>query len=343
MTIREELEKTEQKILSPRACLSSKSKGRVRPEAQHAIRTDFQRDRDRIIHAKAFRRLKHKTQVFLSPFGDHYRTRLTHCLEVSQIARTIARALRLNEDLTEAIALGHDLGHTPFGHAGEDTLSKLLPGGFHHADQSVRVVEKLEYEGKGLNLTFEVRDGIGKHSKGRGEIFDADPEDLPSTLEGQIVRVSDVIAYVNHDSDDALRAGIIREEDIPPHLIRVLGKWPATRIDRMVMDVVEASLDNGLERIAMTDRIRKPVLELREFLYQRVYYNSSAREELRKTEKIIRDLFAYVSENPEGYVKDYPPGDPLIVRAGDFVAGMTDRYAMALYEQLFLPRSWPIL
>ena len=343
MTIREELEKTEQKILSPRACLSSKSKGRVRPEAQHAIRTDFQRDRDRIIHSKAFRRLKHKTQVFLSPFGDHYRTRLTHCLEVSQIARTIARALRLNEDLTEAIALGHDLGHTPFGHAGEDTLSKLLPGGFHHADQSVRVVEKLEYEGKGLNLTFEVRDGIGKHSKGRGEIFDADPEDLPSTLEGQIVRVSDVIAYVNHDSDDALRAGIIREEDIPPHLIRVLGKWPATRIDRMVMDVVEASLDNGLERIAMTDRIRKPVLELREFLYQRVYYNSSAREELRKTEKIIRDLFAYVSENPEGYVKDYPPGDPLIVRAGDFVAGMTDRYAMALYEQLFLPRSWPIL
>jgi dGTPase len=343
VTIREELEKTEGKILSPRACLSSCSKGRERPEAPHAIRTEFQRDRDRIIHSKAFRRLKHKTQVFLSPFGDHYRTRLTHCLEVSQIARTIARALRLNEDLTEAIALGHDLGHTPFGHAGEDTLSKLVPGGFQHADQSVRVVEKLEYEGKGLNLTFEVRDGIGRHSKGRGEIFDAGPEDLPATLEGQIVRISDVIAYVNHDSDDALRAGIIREEDIPAHLIRVLGKWPATRIDRMVMDVVEASLGNGLERIAMTDRIRKPVLELREFLYQRVYYNSTAREELRKTEKIIRDLFAYVSEHPEGYVKDYPAGDPLIVRAGDFIAGMTDRYAMALYEQIFLPRAWPIL
>jgi len=343
VTIREELERTERKILSPRACLSSCSKGRERQETQHPIRTEFQRDRDRIIHSKSFRRLKHKTQVFLSPFGDHYRTRLTHCLEVSQIARTIARALRLNEDLTEAIALGHDLGHTPFGHAGEDTLAKLLPGGFQHADQSVRVVEKLEYEGKGLNLTFEVRDGIGRHSKGRGEIFDAGPEDLPSTLEGQIVRVSDVIAYVNHDIDDALRAGIIREEDIPPHLIRVLGKWPATRIDRMVMDVVEASLGNGLERIAMTDRIRKPVLELREFLYQRVYYNSTAREELRKTEKIIRDLFAYVIEHPEGYVKDYPPGDPLIVRAGDFVAGMTDRYAMALYEQIFLPRAWPIL
>ena len=343
MTIREEIEKVEQKILSPRACLSSRSKGRVRPEARHPLRTDFQRDRDRIIHSKSFRRLKHKTQVFLSPFGDHYRTRLTHCLEVSQIARTIARALRLNEDLTEAIALGHDLGHTPFGHAGEDTLSKLLPGGFHHADQSLRVVEKLEYEGKGLNLTFEVRDGIVRHSKGRGEILEADPADMPSTLEGQIVRVSDVIAYVNHDIDDALRAGIIRDEDIPPHLIRVLGKWPATRIDRMVMDVVEASLGTGLARIAMNDRVMKAVLELREFLYQRVYYNSTAREELRKTEKIIRDLFAHVSENPEGFVKEYPADDPFIVRAVDFIAGMTDRYAMALYEQLFLPKSWPIL
>jgi len=343
MTIREELERVEQKILSPKAALSSRTRGRVRPEAQHVLRTDFQRDRDRIIHSKSFRRLKHKTQVFLSPFGDHYRTRLTHCLEVSQIARTIAKALRLNEDLTEAIALGHDLGHTPFGHAGEDTLGKLLPGGFHHADQSLRVVEKLEYEGKGLNLTFEVRDGIVRHSKGRGEIFDADPEDMPSTLEGQVVRVSDVIAYVNHDSDDALRAGIIREEDIPAPLIRVLGKWPATRIDRMVLDVVEASLAAGLERIAMSERIMKSVLELREFLYQRVYYDSAAREELRKTEKIIRDLFAYVSEHPEGYVKDYPPGDPLMVRVGDFVAGMTDRYAMALYEQIFLPKAWPIL
>ncbi|MFO7732369.1 MAG: deoxyguanosinetriphosphate triphosphohydrolase [Candidatus Aminicenantes bacterium] len=343
MTIREELEKAEQKTLSPRACLSSRSKGRVRPEVQHSIRTDFQRDRDRIIHCKSFRRLKHKTQVFLSPFGDHYRTRLTHCLEVSQIARTIAKALRLNEDLTEAVALGHDLGHTPFGHSGEETLRKLLPGGFHHSDQSLRVVEKLEYEGKGLNLTFEVRDGIQKHSKGRGEIFDSDPEDMPSTLEGQIVRVSDVIAYVNHDIDDALRAGIIKEEDIPPALIRTLGKWHATRIDRMVLDVVEASLATGLERIAMSERIMKPVLELREFLYKNVYFNSAAREELRKTEKIINDLFAYVMENPGDYVKSYPAGDPVVVRAGDFIAGMTDRFAMALYEQVFLPRSWPIL
>jgi dGTPase len=343
MTIREEIEQVERNTLSPRACLSSRSSGRVREEARHPIRTDFQRDRDRIIHSKSFRRLKHKTQVFLSPFGDHYRTRLTHCLEVSQIARTIARALRLNEDLTEAIALGHDLGHTPFGHSGEETLRKLLPGGFHHADQSLRVVERLEYEGKGLNLTSEVRDGIQKHSKGRGEIFDSDPEDMPVTLEGQIVRVSDVIAYVNHDVDDALRAGIIRSEDIPPGLIRSLGKWHANRIDRMVMDVVEASLGTGLERIAMSDPVMRAVLDLREFLYEKVYYNSSAREELRKTEKIVRDLFAYVLERPEGYVKDYPSEDPLIARAGDFIAGMTDRYAMSLYEQIFLPKSWPIL
>ncbi len=343
MTIREELERTEQKILSPKASLSSRSKGRVRAEAPHPIRTDYQRDRDRIIHSKSFRRLKHKTQVFLSPFGDHYRTRLTHCLEVSQIARTIAKALRLNEDLTEAIALGHDLGHTPFGHSGEQTLRQLLPLGFHHADQSLRVVEKLEYEGKGLNLTFEVRDGILKHSKGRGEIFDEDVEDMPSTLEGQVVRVSDVIAYVNHDVDDALRAGIIKEEDVPANLIKVLGKWHATRIDRMVMDVVEASLETGLDRIAMGERIMRAVVELREFLYQNVYFNSAARDELRKTEKIIRDLFAFVMDRPEDHVKGYPAGDPVIVRAGDFIAGMTDRYAMALYERVFLPKSWPIL
>ncbi|MEN6559976.1 MAG: deoxyguanosinetriphosphate triphosphohydrolase [Acidobacteriota bacterium] len=343
MTIREELEKTEFKILSPKACFSARSKGRARPEAQHVLRTDFQRDRDRIIHSKSFRRLKHKTQVFLSPFGDHYRTRLTHCLEVSQIARTIAKALRLNEDLTEAIALGHDLGHTPFGHAGEQTLRQLLPGGFRHADQSLRVVEKLEYEGKGLNLTAEVRDGIQKHSKGRGVIFDEDVEDMPSTLEGQIVRVSDIIAYVNHDIDDALRAGIIREEDIPAGLVKTLGKWHATRIDRMVMDVVEASLAAGLERIAMSDRIMKAVVELREFLYQNVYFNSAARDELRKTEKIVTELFGRLMENPGEYVRPYPAADPLVVRVGDFIAGMTDSYAMALYERIFLPKAWPIL
>jgi len=343
MSIREDIEKGEALILSPKACLSRNSGERVRTEAPHAIRTAFQRDRDRIIHSKSFRRLKHKTQVFLSPFGDHYRTRLTHTLEVSQIARTIARALRLNEDLTEAIALGHDLGHTPFGHSGEATLDQILAGGFHHSEQSLRVVEKLEYEGKGLNLTAEVRDGIHKHSKGRGEILDEDPGDMPGTLEGQIVRVSDVIAYVNHDIDDAVRAGIIRNESVPPHLVRILGKWHATRIDKMVMDVVEASLAAGLERIAMSDRIMKAVKELRDFLYENVYFSPAARRELAKTEKILRELYAHVLREPGDYAKPFPAADPLEIRAADFIAGMTDSYALALYEKLFFPEVWPIL
>ncbi len=340
MNIREELEEIEVRNLSPRACLSRDSKGRARPESLHDFRTAFQRDRDRILHSKSFRRLKHKTQVFLAPFGDHYRTRLTHTLEVSAIARTISRALRLNEDLTEAIALGHDLGHTPFGHAGEATLSKLLPGGFTHFDQSLRVVEKLEYDGKGLNLSVEVRDGIARHSKGRGKILDRKKEDLPSTLEGQVVRVSDVIAYVNHDLDDAMRAGLLKETDVPRGLVAVLGKYHATRIDKMVVDVVESSLKGGLDRIAMSEATMKAVVELRDFLYDRVYHHPEAKEELRKTEKIIRDLFAYFVEHPEGQVKDYPAGDSIQVRVGDIIAGMTDRYAMSLYEQLFFPKSW---
>jgi dGTPase len=338
--IREQLEETEAQTLSPKACLSRNSRGRERQEAPHSFRTAFQRDRDRILHSKSFRRLKHKTQVVLAPYGDHYRTRLTHTLEVSAISRTIAKALRLNEDLTEAIALGHDIGHTPFGHSGEETLAKLLPGGFNHYLQSLRVVEKLEYEGKGLNLSFEVRDGIARHSKGRGKILDRKKEDMPATLEGQIVRISDVIGYVNHDIDDALRAGIIKETDIPRHLVGVLGRWHASRIDRMVVDVVESSLKTGLERIAMSDEIMKAVVELRDFLYERVYFNPAAREELRKTEKIIRDLFSYVAAHPEGYIKDYPAGDSLEKRVGDFIAGMTDRYALTLYEEIFFPRSW---
>lgn len=341
MTIREEIEEIEKKILSPRACLSAHTKGRKRAEELHPLRTAFQRDRDRIIHSKSFRRLKHKTQVFLAPFGDHYRTRLTHTLEVSQIARTIAKALRLNEDLTEAIALGHDLGHTPFGHAGEETLAKLLPEGFTHYEQSLRVVEKLEYEGKGLNLTLEVRDGIFKHSKGRGEIIDADKEDLPLTLEGEVVRVSDIIAYVNHDIDDAVRAGVIEEGDIPSHLIQILGMWHASRIDRMVEDVVEASLESSLEKIAMSKEIKEAVIELRDFLYERVYFNSQSREELEKTEKILTDLYRYILKNPDDYIKSYPEGDSLEIRAADFIAGMTDRYALGLYEKLFFPLSWP--
>jgi len=340
MNIREQLEDIEARILSPRASLSRNSRGRVRPEAPHPLRTDFQRDRDRIIHTKSFRRLKHKTQVFLSPYGDHYRTRLTHTLEVSAIARTISRALRLNEDLTEAIALGHDLGHTPFGHSGEETLAKLLPGGFSHSEQSLRVVEKLEYDGKGLNLTAEVRDGIVRHSKGRGKILERKKEDMPLTLEGQVVRVSDVIAYVNHDIDDAVRAGIIKDSDIPRHLVAILGRWHATRIDRMVVDAVESSLTADLDRISMSDEIMKAVVELRDFLYDRVYSNPSALEERRKTEKIIRDLFHHLLKDSKDYVKEYPPGDPLEKRVGDFIAGMTDGYALSLYEKIFFPRNW---
>ncbi len=339
MTIREEIEEIEKKTLSPKACLSSQTRGRERQEKPHPLRTAFQRDRDRIIHSKSFRRLKHKTQVFLAPFGDHFRTRLTHTLEVSQIARTIARALRLNEDLTEAIALGHDLGHTPFGHAGEETLDKLLPGGFTHYEQSLRVVEKLEYEGKGLNLTLEVRDGIPKHSKGRGEILEADKSELPLTLEAEIVRVSDIIAYVNHDIDDAVRAGVIEESEIPAHLVDVLGDWHASRIDRMVEDVVRASLESRLDKIALSRQIEAAIVELRNFLYERVYFNPGSREELEKTEKILTDLYRYVLKNPDDFIKTYPEGDSLEKRAGDFIAGMTDRYALRLYEKLFFPLS----
>jgi len=341
MNIREKIEEVERQTLAEKAFLSAQSKGRERPEKLHPLRTAFQRDRDRIIHSKSFRRLKHKTQVFLAPFGDHYRTRLTHTLEVSQIARTIAKALRLNEDLTEAIALGHDLGHTPFGHAGEETLAKLLPDGFTHYEQSLRVVEKLEYEGKGLNLTFEVRDGIRRHSKGRGEILEEDKDEMPKTLEGQVVRVSDVIAYVNHDIDDALRAEIIKESDIPQQLIKILGQWHASRIDKMVEDVVEISLKEGLEKIAMSEEIMEAVIELRDFLYDKVYFNPQSKIEIEKAKKILVDLYHYLLENPGEYAKPYPKGDPLEKRVGDFIAGMSDRYALGLYEKLFFPRSWP--
>lgn len=341
-TIREEIERVEKETLSERACLSSGSRGRKRPEKLHPFRTAFQRDRDRIIHCKAFRRLKHKTQVFLAPYGDHYRTRLTHTLEVSQIARTIAKALRLNEDLTEAIALGHDLGHTPFGHAGEEVLDKLLPGGFSHYEQSLRVVEKLEYEGKGLNLTYEVRDGIFKHSKGMGEILEVQAPEMPETLEGQVVRISDVIAYVNHDVDDAVRAGVIKERDIPAPLLKTLGTFHAFRIDRMVEDVVRTSLESGLERILIGEEIKNAITELRRFLYDRVYDNPFSRQELVKTEKVLTDLYVYVLEHPEDYLKPFPLGDSVKKRAGDFLAGMTDTYALRLYENLFMPHSWPV-
>jgi len=342
-SIRERLEELERETLSDKAFLSSRSQGRSRPEKPHLFRTAFQRDRDRIIHSKSFRRLKHKTQVFLAPFGDHFRTRLTHTLEVSQIARTIAKALRLNEDLTEAISLGHDLGHTPFGHAGEETLAKLLPQGFYHSAQSLRIVDKLEHDGKGLNLTHEVKDGIFKHSKGRGEILGKTKQGMPATLEGQIVRVSDVIAYVNHDIDDAVRAGVIKDKDIPEPLIKLLGRWPAIRIDRMVADVVQTSLSFSLGQIALGGEMEDAVNQLRDFLYERVYYNSRAKIELEKTEKILTDIYVHLKKKPENFIKSYPEGDSLEKRCGDFLAGMTDLFALRLYEKLFFPLSWPLI
>jgi len=342
-SIRQKIEQQEKDTLAQKACLSSLSRGREREEKLHPMRTAFQRDRDRIIHCKSFRRLKHKTQVFLTPFGDHYRTRLTHTLEVSQIARTISKALSLNEDLTEAIALGHDLGHTPFGHAGEEALAELYPEGFNHSAQSLRVVEKLEYHGKGLNLTYEVRDGIAHHSKGRGKILDADGEGMPSTLEGQIVRISDVIAYVNHDIDDAIRAGIIKKSDIPSHLVDILGRWYANRIDKMVEDVVESSIKTGLAKIVMTEKIYSTVIELREFLYEKVYFHKQAQHMSRQVRKILTDLYEYILQNPDDYINTYPKNDPAEKRVRDFIAGMTDLYALRLYEKLFFPRTWPVL
>ncbi|MFO7980910.1 MAG: deoxyguanosinetriphosphate triphosphohydrolase [Candidatus Aminicenantes bacterium] len=337
LTVREKLENLEKEILSEKACLSLNTLGRERKEKLHSLRTEFQRDRDRIIHCKSFRRLKHKTQVFIAPYGDHYRTRLTHTLEVSQIARTIAKALRLNEDLTEAIALGHDLGHTPFGHAGEKSLKKLSPKRFSHYTQSLRVVESLEYDGKGLNLTHEVRDGILKHSKGRGKIFDVDKDALPMTLEGQVVRVSDLIAYVNHDIDDALRAGVIKEADIPSHLVRSLGKWHAKRIDKMVWDVIDSTSRGGLTGISLSDDMNSAIVELRDFLYEKVYFSEQNLIQYEKVDKILSDIYQYILDHPENYVKPYPEEDLLEIRVIDFIAGMTDLYALNLYEKLFLP------
>ena len=351
MNIRRQTEEIERKILHPKACFSSESKGRLRPEREGEIRTCFQRDRDRIIHSKSFRRLKHKTQVFLAPRGDHYRTRLTHVLEVSQIARTIARALRLNEDLTEAIALGHDLGHTPFGHAGEDILSEIHPGGFDHYKQSIRVIDFLEKDGKGLNLTYEVRNGIVKHSKGKGLIIPESKADLAETIEGQIVRVSDIIAYVNHDLDDALRAGVIKGTDIPKRIIKVLGETHAKRINTMVKDFISRSLDSDLEEPAMSDEISAGTYLLRDFLYERVYESEKIIEEFRKAKKILRELYNYYLEHIEEVFIDMPKEERKNRgteeyrhrMACDFIAGMTDRFALMTYEKLFLPQQWTVL
>jgi len=344
-TIREEMEANEEKILSPYACLSKKSRGRIRPEPECDIRVAFQRDRDRIIHCKAFRRLKYKTQVFLAPAGDHYRTRLTHVFEVSQIARTVAVALKLNGHLTEAIALAHDLGHTPFGHAGESVLNHLHPGGFRHYEQSLRVVDILENEGKGLNLNYEVRNGISMHSKGRKEILPQDISELPVTMEGRVVRVADIIAYVNHDFDDALRAGIIKEQQLPQHLFDILGKTHSERINTMVKDLIYTTLDEGGARLTMSREIMGAITDLRSFLYKNVYETSKVHDDFIKAMKVVRELYNYFLENGlpcEVVGSDLPTiGDHRAVC--DFVAGMTDRYALDLYKQIFLPKPWAVM
>ncbi len=336
LSIRECQEETERNLLSPRAALSSSSRGRINEELPCTIRTCYQRDRDRIIHCKAFRRLKHKTQVFLAPAGDHYRTRLTHTLEVAQIARTIARALRLNEDLTEAIALAHDLGHTPFGHAGEIALKKIVPRGFNHYEQSLRVVEVLEQNGKGLNLTYEVRDGIVKHSKGENEII-PDRQKRAVTLEGDIVRISDIIGYVNHDIDDAVRAGFITENDIPSEFIAVLGDRHSERINRLVKDVIKCSLDTGLNEIVMSGPMLETLSLLRDFLHRRVYHAPELDKEFSKVENIIMTLYEHILMFPGEYL-DIPSGAGDCERlAVDFVAGMTDHYAIRFFSDLRLP------
>jgi dGTPase len=339
--IREQLEERERRILAPHAAKSGDTRGRLRPEPEDPIRPAFQRDRDRIIHCKAFRRLKHKTQVFFAPTGDHYRTRLTHTLEVSQIARSIAKVLQLNEELTEAIALGHDLGHTPFGHAGERVLDGLIPGGFNHYEQSLRIVDVLENDRVGLNLTWEVRDGIARHSKGKNGMPVADPAHRANTIEGQITRVADIIAYVNHDIDDAVRAGLLREEDLPQSRVSVLGASSSERIGRMVTDVVVQSLEGGLTEIRMSEPILEATVGLRSFLFEAVYENDNATGEFKKAGGILGGLWEKVRERPEEFLdRRTIEEEGLDAAVRDFLAGMTDRYAVNLFEQLFIPKSW---
>ena len=333
MNIRQKNEEKEKKFLSPYAALSCESKGRDREEPQCDLRTVYQRDRDRIIHCKAFRRLKHKTQVFLAPMGDHYRTRLTHTLEVSQIARTIAKSLDLNEDLTEAIALGHDLGHTPFGHAGERTLNKLCSKGFRHYEQSIRVVEVLENNGMGLNLTKEVRDGIINHRTSGN----------PSTLEGKVVRLSDKIAYINHDIDDAIRGKIICEKDIPKEYIDVLGNTTKKRLDTLVKDIVRNSY--GVNDILMSGEVQKAMMDLRQYMFTSVYTNPLAKSEESKAYEMITLLFEYylkhIDEMPDEFkylINECGEDEEQVVC--DYIAGMSDQYSVSTFQTIFIPKSW---
>ncbi|MGE5653119.1 MAG: deoxyguanosinetriphosphate triphosphohydrolase [Bacillota bacterium] len=327
MNFRQMTEELEERTLSPLAAKTAATRGRVRPESPCEVRTEYQRDRDRIIHSKAFRRLKHKTQVFIAPEGDHYRTRLTHTLEVAQIARTVARALRLNEDLTEAIALGHDLGHTPFGHAGEATLDGLLEGGFRHNEQSLRVVDILE-DG-GLNLTWEVRDGILNHSGGI----------TPATLEGKIVHLADRIAYINHDIDDAIRAGVISNEQLPRTIIDALGATHARRINTLVTDLIRHSWQK--DEIALSQPVERAMLELRAYMFQNVYIGSKAKVEEKKSSYVISYLFDYWKKNSQQFPSaELKPDWPLERNIADYIAGMTDRYIIRVFEDVFVPKPW---
>lgn len=335
MNIRESMELREQELLSPYAAHSGCSKGRERPEEECDVRTVYQRDRDRILHCKAFRRLKDKTQVFLAPQGDHYRNRLTHTLEVSQIARTIAKALRLNEDLVEAIALGHDLGHTPFGHAGERALNEVHPGGFSHYKQSIRVVEVLEKDGEGLNLTWETRDGIRNHRTSGN----------PSTLEGQVVRFSDKIAYIHHDMDDAQRAGIITEDDIPITLRMFLGYTTRERLNTFVHDIIENSMDS--DKIQMSPQVQEALTELRALMFRNVYLNPVAKKEETKAIKMLTELYEYYIEHPEAMSREYRElvtfqGEPKAQAVCDYLSGMTDQYSMEKFREIYIPRAWEV-
>ena len=334
MTIREELEKMERETLSPYATLSVNTKGREREEEQCDVRPVFQRDRDRILHCKAFRRLKNKTQVFLTPKGDHYRTRLSHTLEVSQNARTIAKALCLNEDLTEAIALGHDLGHTPFGHAGEYVLNEICEDGFRHNEQSVRIVEKLEKNGMGLNLTWEVRDGILNHQS----------KSMPHTLEGKVVRLSDKIAYVYHDVDDAIRAEILTEDDIPSEIRKTLGFTTKQRLNTLIHNVIMNSMDQ--DDIRMSADIQEAMFELRHFMFDHVYTNPIAKGEEVKAKAMIRQLFGFYKDHieflPEKYLAMLDEGEKTERVICDYIAGMTDQYAITKFSEYFLPQAWQV-
>jgi len=345
MNIRNKLEEKEELTLSHFAQKSSKTRGRLKEEVECDIRPAFQHDRDRIIHSKSFRRLKDKTQVFLSPSRDHYRTRLTHTLEVSQIARTIAKALFLNEDLVEAIALGHDLGHTPFGHAGEEVLNQINEGGFRHYEQSLRVVDILENSGKGLNLTFEVRNGILKHSKGKGEIISRAEGDRPATIEAEVVRVSDIIAYINHDIDDAIRGNVLKEEFLPEDSRKFLGRTTSDRIDKMVRGIIEETMKQEGLRVTIGEELEYHMVKLRRFLYETVYESRIVHNDFMKCSRIISDIYNYFLSNPDAFLKETGRDDYYDKPAScvcDFVAGMSDRYAFNLFEKIFLPLPWNI-